>query len=396
MSTSTAPPEPAQMDLTRCKRSQPYEIYCAKDFATPIKLSVGEYDGELPKPVRETVIGYFAEHLESGCLRYPSDHSTVTRELKEAICRYNSMLSEDQVILTGGSTEALRLIFDTYLEDTDKVLFPIPSYSNALNLIRLRTRRVDTVLCLGFDMLCQALQKSPYKLVYLSQPNNPTGYVFSMDEMELLADRHPGTVFVLDGCYLEFDRHYSVYAMNRPNVIVVRTFSKAFGLAGLRIGYLYSRADVVARLALLRDPHLPSELAKVAALTALASLRQYEAIWEELSRTRVWLIDALQKIGLEVNPNARGMFVMAGLHEGTNKELCDFLREQHKILVKPLKGEVFGLEEARYVRIGMAGKETLQRLVKAIGAFYSQERRGASQLFPADCRRANPDICASR
>ena len=80
MSASTAPPEPAQMDLTNCKRRQPYEIYCAKDFATPIKLSVGEYDGELPKPVRQTVVGYFAEHLESGWLRYPSDHSTVTRE----------------------------------------------------------------------------------------------------------------------------------------------------------------------------------------------------------------------------------------------------------------------------------------------------------------------------
>ncbi|UTF59175.1 histidinol-phosphate transaminase [Gilvimarinus sp. DA14] len=347
-------------------REKSYEIYSPADYSVPIKLSVGEYDNRLPSAVCEAITDYYQNHIIDGCLNYPSDHSSTSRELLKQIRIFNQLPETQEALLTAGSTESLRLIFDTFLEEGDAVLFPIPSYSNALNLVKLRTHNIATPSCLSFSEFRQLIDTKYYKLVYLSLPNNPTGYRFTNEEMESLARAYPATLFVIDGCYLEYDANFPRYTSSQANIITVRTFSKAFGLAGLRIGYLYSHRKTTKLLNILRDPHLPTELAKHAACTALQNLDSYRETWWDLRTTRKWLIGELQKTGVSTDSNAKGMFVMAKLHACDNTTLANYLKEQHGILIKPLKGEVFGLDNDSYIRIGMAQRDKLQQLLDAI------------------------------
>ncbi|SJM93508.1 hypothetical protein CRENPOLYSF2_3370001 [Crenothrix polyspora] len=98
-----------------------YEIYSQEEYSIPTKLSVGEYDNVLPLAVKEILMNYFVSNLEEGCFQYPSDYSPITESVKEAIRQFNHLNTTSQIVLTAGSTEALRLIFDTYLNDEDYV-----------------------------------------------------------------------------------------------------------------------------------------------------------------------------------------------------------------------------------------------------------------------------------
>lgn len=348
---------------------KPYQIYTETDYKTPVKLSVGEYDSPLPAAVRQVIRDYLIQHMEEGCLYYPSCHSPVTARLKAAICKFNELPDPDDVLLTAGSTESLRLIMDSLLDQGDAVLIPTPSYSNAINLIRRRTQQVFSIDHRDLEAVRLHLdqRQRSYKLVYLTSPNNPMGFVHGEAEIEALARAHPDTTFLVDGCYLEFLETFPRYHANLDNLIVTRTFSKAFGLAGLRIGYLYSSPTTSRLLQEQRDPHLPTELSKAAACAALASLDEYREIWSELRQTRRWLIAELEALGLGIDCSEQGMFVVAQLPAGHAAAFCDTLRHEHGILIKALGGQGSGQGYDDRIRIGLGSRAKLEQLLEAIG-----------------------------
>ncbi|SJM93863.1 putative Histidinol-phosphate transaminase [Crenothrix polyspora] len=261
------------------------------------------------------------------------------------------------------------MIFDTYLNDEDYVLFPVPSYSNALNLLKMSSKHIHIIRALEIQDIKEALNNTFFKLIYLTSPNNPTGYIIEPSDIKFLAKQYPSTFFVIDGCYIEYDENSLIYDIDLPNVIIVRTFSKAFGLAGLRIGYMYSRADTTAKLAILRDPHLPTEIAKQAAYVALINITEYRLIWKEMRENRKWFMNELSKRNILVNHDSKGMFIMAKLTKCSNSELSKYLIENHGILIKVLKGEIFGLDNNNYIRIGISNRQNLTKLLTAIDTF---------------------------
>ncbi|NJM23833.1 MAG: aminotransferase class I/II-fold pyridoxal phosphate-dependent enzyme [Richelia sp. SM1_7_0] len=248
-----------------------YEIYNELDYSLPIKLSVGEFDYDLPRKVEFGIKSFLMKNdFSKNCLSYPSDHSDFSQKLVHQIKILISFIHQLKILLTAGSTESLRIIFDTFLNESKSVFFPIPSYSNALNLIKTKTLEIRREVCLNYQDIKDYLLQDSYSLVYLSSPNNPLGYILSDNQIRELSVSFPQTIFVIDSCYLEYDESFSNFNLfDCENVVIVRTFSKAFGLAGLRIGYMYSNFETIQKLKNFRDPHLPTELAKYSALLAL-------------------------------------------------------------------------------------------------------------------------------
>lgn len=353
------------MKLKVTNRKAGYEIYSKSEFQSLNKLSVGEYDQELPEQVTSGLKNYFNTHLESGCLNYPSDHSKITEELKALLSNYCQSPLEN-IILTAGATESLRLIFSSFIAPEHSTLFPIPSYSNALNLLRNQTERIDTPTCMELSDLTDILNTKCYDLVYICLPNNPTGYLFNEEDIRKISSLYKNTLFVIDGCYLEYEVDVQNFNLNQENVITIRTFSKAFGLAGLRIGYLYSHNTTIKKLNTLRDPHLPTEISKHISTLALKSIDDYKSIWLEMKATRAWFMEELKYIGIDTLPDSRGMFIMAKLPQKNNSDIYNQLKNNDDIIIKPLKGDVFGLDSESYIRIGLAKKSTLETLLRCL------------------------------
>ncbi|MFW5442969.1 MAG: histidinol-phosphate transaminase [Methylococcaceae bacterium] len=280
--------------------------------------------------------------------RYPDGNGFA---LKQALARKLDV-STHQITLGNGSNEILELVARTFLTPGLEVIFSqhafavYPLVTQAVGA----TARVVPALNYGHDldaMLAQVNNKT--RLVFIANPNNPTGTLLTSDALERFLDELPATVIcVLDEAYFEFVeaevRASSIdWLKKHPNLIITRTFSKAYGLAGLRVGYSLSSADIADLLNRVRQPFNNNVLALVAAEAALAD-EAYLA--ETISVNKLGmqqLTDAFLELGLQWIPSA-GNFVsvdlkqpampiyQALLHKGVivrpvaNYEMPDFLR----------------------------------------------------------------------
>src|SRR5262249_48645725 len=139
------------------------------------------------------------------------------------------------------------------------------------------------------------------KLIYLVNPNNPAGYLIEADGVLAVARAFPHSLVVVDETYIEFarDARSSIAALDEvSNLVVVRSFSKAFGLAGLRLGYVVANADVVSLLGKVRNGKSVTALAQAAGLSALDHLDHYRARFEQVRSTRDWFLRNVRAAGV--------------------------------------------------------------------------------------------------
>jgi len=159
------------------------------------------------------------------------------------------------------------------------------------------------------------------RMLFVCSPNNPTGTVVRRAELERFLDAVPTEVLVvLDEAYIEFVRDPAVadgiaLAAQRPNVVVLRTFSKAYGLAGLRVGYCYAAPDVVAAVRKVAVPFAVSTIAQAAAIASLDAADELLARCDDVALERVRVRDALIAAGFTV-PETQANFVWLPLGEG--------------------------------------------------------------------------------
>jgi histidinol-phosphate aminotransferase len=234
--------------------------------------------------------------------RYPSAFAD---DLRAALARHAGV-DIGQVSTGCGSDDVLDSIFRTFAAPGERIAFPDPTFSMVPVLARRnRLAPVPVPFTAGFDLDAEALIASDAPVVYLCSPNNPTGTAASRAAITRVLDRAPGLV-VLDEAYAEFaDDSFLAEATRRPGFLVVRTLSKAFGLAGLRIGWAVGEASLIARLEQARGPY---KVGAVAAETAVAVLSQ-DWPWvreraAEVRRDRVRLIAGLTAMGFSPLPSA--------------------------------------------------------------------------------------------
>ncbi len=234
-------------------------------------------------------------------------------ELRKSVSRYLKMQTEN-VILGNGSDEILDLAVKLFLKPRDQAIIPIPNFSMYESLTKLYSGKpVYVSLNEDFQYDVGAIIKKigrRTKIVFLSSPNNPTGSTISREDIEKILNRR--LVVILDEAYVEFaDASLVDLVKDRENLIVIRTFSKAFGLAGLRIGYGVANEETVDYMRRIKIPFSVNALAQRAAAMALKDRAHLKRTVEMVRNGRKFLYEKLSRMpGVMVYPS-QGNFLLA-------------------------------------------------------------------------------------
>ena len=218
---------------------------------------------------------------------------------------------------------------------------------------------------------CEFLRSNKQDFVYLCSPNNPTGTEYSKDFIEKLASDFPETVFLIDEAYYEFGVHSSAYLVSKfKNILVSRTFSKAFGLASLRIGYLLANEIVISMVNKIRNPKSISSLAQVGAIAALADLNHLSFNVELCKEGKMFFINEIQRrfSGYFNIYFGGGNFVLLKILDINLEDFMAFLCSS-EVFVRNLS-HLPGLEN--HVRITVGNIETMSKLVKIFDEYFAK------------------------
>ena len=198
--------------------------------------------------------------------RYPNLYAA---SLKEALGRYLGV-AHDRIVTGCGSDDILDSAIRAFAEPGDVIVSPDPSFAMIPIFARMNGLRSVTVpLTSSYDIDADAMLATDARIIYLCSPNNPTGAALSRSAIERVVERARGIV-ILDEAYAEFaSTDLSAIALDSDRVLVARTMSKAFGLAGLRVGYATGAPTLVAEVEKSRGPYKVSAIAERAALAAL-------------------------------------------------------------------------------------------------------------------------------
>ncbi len=209
-------------------------------------------------------------------------------ELRHAVAVYAGV-TDDSVLICAGSDEGLRTIFNSFCDESTKCLFHHPSYTYAQRWAQCMGAELEYAKLSVDDpnvaQTCQdLLTESGASIAYLCSPNNPDGLVVPRAQVDRLVSSNPSVLFIFDEAYVEFDgEDCSTLIRKYKNLIITRTFSKAFGLASLRIGYCLACPELINDMHRINNPKACSNLARSLALTALTdSLPEYQKQMKEI------------------------------------------------------------------------------------------------------------------
>jgi histidinol-phosphate aminotransferase len=291
-------------------------------------------------------------------------------DLREALAaRFN--LRVENVIAGSGSEGIMATIIRTFLGDDDEVLTSEGTFVGFYVLARSRGVKM-TLVCqcnYRFDLGAIAAAITPRtKLVYLANPNNPTGTIFTRPEFDRFVQSVPPHVLIiLDEAYFEYARANPAYPDSMEyrydNVITLRTFSKIYGLAGIRIGYGFAHETLIGNLLKVKLPFEPSVLAQAAGIAALGDTEFLQRSLEvNVSGLRT-LAPALQSLGLTVVPSEANFLLVPMENEARVNQIYTALLHRG-IIIRPLGP--FGLPHC--LRITVGTHEENEELVRGMAA----------------------------
>jgi histidinol-phosphate aminotransferase len=318
-----------QLIATRIRQDvQGMHAYAIQDSRGMIKLDAMENPHRLP-PALQRQLG---ERLASVALnRYPGER---VEDLKKALARHAQLPAGFDLMLGNGSDELISLLAMACDVPGASILAPLPGfvmYGMSAQLQGLKFIPVDLTPEFELDeeaMLAAIAQHQP-SIVYLAYPNNPTANLWSDDTIAKIVQAAPGLV-VIDEAYQPFSsRSYLDRVTQHDHVLLMRTMSK-FGLAGVRIGYMMGRAELVAQVDKVRPPYNISVLNCETALFALEHEDVFARQAAELRSERERLQKALKEMGLKSWPSDANMILVRVPHAAASFEGM----RARKVLVK--------------------------------------------------------------
>lgn len=202
-------------------------------------------------------------------------------DLEKKIAGYADV-NANQVMITNGSDQGIDIIFRTFTEKGDKVIIPSPSFAMFFQYAQITGNEIVNPfykkddLSFPFNEVLEIIDERT-KLIVICNPNNPTGTAISVTDIEKIASGAKGTIIYVDEAYFEFSKITAIPLIKKyPNIIVTRTFSKAFGLASLRIGYVVANEKYIAEMLKVRGPYDVNMAAYWAACAALKDKKGME------------------------------------------------------------------------------------------------------------------------
>lgn len=202
-------------------------------------------------------------------------------DLEKKIAKYAGV-NPNQIMMTNGSDQGIDIIFRTFTEKGDKVIIPSPSFAMFYQCAQVVGNKILSPLYRENDLSFPleevlAAINNQVKLIVLCNPNNPTGTAISVDNIEKIAKKAKKAIIYVDEAYFEFSKISAITLIKKyPNIIITRTFSKAFGLASLRIGYIIARKEYIAEMLKVRGPYDVNTVAYQAASVVLINRKIME------------------------------------------------------------------------------------------------------------------------
>lgn len=267
---------PEQFVRPEVRQLVPYQ---SKHLPECIKLDANENPFPWPERMREEL---FTEKLVFN--RYPDG---MAKDLKKAIAKYTETQLEG-VLVGNGSDELIQLILLTFGGLKKSVIIHPPTFSMYQIAARLTDTSVVQVpllhgLHLDTDEMLKAAISPEAHVIIVCNPNNPTGSLFPREEILRLV-RESGKIVVVDEAYAEFSEQTLIPEIeNFPNLVIMRTFSKAFGMAGLRLGYLLGQPKTISLINRVRQPFNVNSFSQMVGILALGYVEEYQ---EQIQRIK--------------------------------------------------------------------------------------------------------------
>lgn len=279
----------------------------------------------------EKVMDAFGDIKSKSISNYPS-----YRNLNTSICdKYKINLN--QLLVTNGGDEAIRYVMDAFVEKDEKVIMTDPVFEMYSQYSTLREANIIQVpLTLDYEFPFNVFQKQVKgcKLAILVNPNTPTGMEIDREKIEWLLNSFKETMFILDEAYTEFRKKSDMDLINKyKNLIVIRSLSKAYGLAGIRLGFLAASSDLIDDLKKVSAPYSVNSIATKLGIEAINDWKFLRFSVNEIEKGREFLTDNLSKLGFKVLPSRSNFVAFYG--GGDCEKICDCLRKSG-IIIKNL------------------------------------------------------------
>lgn len=307
--------------------------------------------------------------------RYPNtDHAG----LRAAIGEVHG-LDPDRIICGVGSDEIIHFLCQAYAGPGDEVLFTEHGFlmyrisANAAGATPVAVAERDRVT--DIDALIDGASART-RLIFVANPNNPTGTMIGLPDLERLARAVPQAILVVDAAYAEYVEGYdggAELATRLPNVFMTRTFSKIYGLGGLRVGWGYGPRTIIDVLNRIRGPFNLSSVALEAAEVAVLDRDHIARCQGENARMRAWLAESLAEKGVPSDTSCAN-FILARFADRATAEACDQALKSEGLIVRQVAG--YGLPNC--LRITVGDEASCRRVSHVIGNFMA-ERAGAME-----------------
>jgi histidinol-phosphate aminotransferase len=315
-----------------------------------------------------------SDHLEN-LHRYPDGSGFYLRE------RLSQQLGVDEssIVLGNGSNEIIDLLLRTFVQPGDEVLISKPTFlvyslmTQAVGGLSVQVKQKS--FAHDLEAMADALTERT-RVVFLDNPNNPSGSVISRKDFETFRSRVPEDVLVvLDEAYMEFaDPEQTFigveYLNSSPAVISLRTFSKAYGLAGLRVGYGVMPSEVADYLNRVRQPFNVNSLAQVAALAALDDEQFLQESQKVVHQGLAYLYQELAEMKLRTLPTQTNFFLIEVGYEA--REVYEAMLRRG-VIVRAMNA--YGLDD--YIRISVGRPEENQRFLTALREVMAELETGS-------------------
>ncbi len=318
-----------------------------------IKLNTNESPATSPAAL-QALAGLDADLLR----RYPDPTSAPLRERLADV--YG--LTPEQVIVGNGADDIINILIRAICDPEDTVVTTNPAYALYPILAGIQGVAVNAIpLGPEFSLPLAELQHAPGALTFITNPNNPAGTLYPPAQIAKLAAAGPNLVAV-DEAYAEFaDSNCLDLLTESDNLCIIRTFSKSYGLAGLRVGYLLGPPDLVAALLKIKDSYNVNRVAQMAALAALGDGDWAESMWADVRERRQKLAGDLADLGLTVHPSGAN-FLLVDFGNASAVAVQAAL-ERRRILVRHLGGSS---DTENCLRITVGSADEMQRLLGSI------------------------------
>ena len=336
-----------------------------KDYENCIKLDLNEYDFEHHPDMNKNIKEIFTSC--KSITHYSNIYNKNTIELIDLISKYNNV-ENNEILLTAGSDDGLEYIVDRYISNNTYVIIFVPSYNYFDTIVKRKTNNI-IYIPLDFNQSIDIeiyLQKIDINIinnsvVYIVNPSNPLGLLYEYNSIKNCLKEYPTTLFIIDEAYIEFIKENTCTSLIKDNIniIITRTFSKAYGLAGLRLGYILTNSNNINYIKILYNEKNTTDIAKIAGITIYKNINYYEEIINKIIDIKNDFQKFLKDNNIHFIPSSSNFI---SIYIGDNIELFLQTLKESNIFVRNRNNEI---NMKGYIRITI-GTEKHMKKVKQV------------------------------